>query len=42
VPTKVLDKECGDQKTISLNGIRRLGAVPCGYEQLFEKVGDWS
>ena len=38
VPTKVLDKECGDQKTISLNGIQRLGAVPYGYEQLYEKV----
>lgn len=26
------------KKTISLNGIQRLGAVPYGYEQLYEKV----
>ena len=36
--TKVLDKECGNQKTISLKGIKKIGAVKCEYEQLYEKV----
>lgn len=38
VPTKKIDEECGDNKTISLNRIRSMGISPVSYGQLKAEI----
>ena len=38
LPTFVLDERCGDQGSIALGPLRSLGAVPCDFGELAERV----
>lgn len=38
VLTKLLDKKIGNQKTISLSSVEKLGAIKCSYSQLKETI----
>ena len=38
VPTKVIDEKCGDNKTVSLARIKRLGYEPCPFSQIRSRV----
>lgn len=38
VPTETLDEKLGDQRSISMQGLERIGAVRCGYSELRETV----
>ena len=38
VKTQVLDRECGDQKSISLKRLEEIGGKPCVYEELAEAI----
>ena len=38
LPTKVLDEKVGEQKSISLDRLLKLGAIKCEYEQLLGQI----
>lgn len=38
VATKILNNKVGNQKTISLSSVEKLGAIKCGYSQLKETI----
>jgi hypothetical protein len=39
LPTRVLDEKLGDQKTVGLGTLERIGAMPCTFNELRETVG---
>lgn len=38
LPTKVLDKTVGEQKTITLSSLLKIGAIPCAYADIHKKI----
>lgn len=38
VPTSLINEKCGDKRSISLNGISRLGVIPVGYQEIKSSV----
>lgn len=38
LPTQVLDETVGEQKTITLSSLLKIGAVPCAYADLHRKI----
>lgn len=38
VPTKLIDEQFGDQRSISLRGLERLGATPCRFQDIRPSV----
>lgn len=38
VPTKLIDEQLGDQRSISLRGLEKLGATPCGFHDIRPSV----
>ena len=38
IPTTVLNEKFGQQKSVSLSSLLKVGAVPCRYEDLYEQI----
>lgn len=40
VPTRTINEVCGDNKTISLSRIKKLGIAACAFDEIGKRIDD--